>query len=149
MISRLVRYRRTSERFPIPTGRRTRVPRRIANRLLQRGRDCAQGHGHGTSALGSPRRALGRLEGDEGGLDGMDRKILRAIAVTFEGGPVGLTNLAAAISEESDTIEEVYEPYLIQQGLLQRTARGRIVTARGLRHLGATHQPLEDQAELF
>ncbi len=128
---------------------RSRGTPRIANRLLKRVRDFAQVEGDGTVDLAITRKALGRLEVDEEGLDGMDRRILHAIAVKFEGGPVGLTNLAAAIGEEADTIEEVYEPFLIQQGLLQRTARGRIVTARGLRHLGATHDVLAEQAELF
>jgi Holliday junction DNA helicase RuvB len=128
---------------------RSRGTPRIANRLLKRVRDFAQVEGDGTVDLAITRKALARLEVDEVGLDGMDRRILRAIAIKFEGGPVGLTNLAAAIGEESDTIEEVYEPFLIQQGLLQRTARGRIVTARGLRHLGTTHKGPDEQAELF
>jgi len=153
----LVILKRSAERLGLPISdegaqelaRRSRGTPRIANRLLKRVRDFAQVVGDGGIDLAITRKALGRLEVDEEGLDGMDRRILHAVAVTFEGGPVGLTNLAAAIGEESDTIEEVYEPFLIQQGLLQRTARGRIVTARGLRHLGATHPALVDQAELF
>jgi Holliday junction DNA helicase RuvB len=129
--------------------RRSRGTPRIANRLLKRVRDFAQVEGDGSVDLAITRTALRRLEVDEEGLDGMDRRILNAIAVKFEGGPVGLTNLAAAIGEESDTIEEVYEPFLIQQGLLQRTARGRIVTARGLRHLGAITTGHDPHLELF
>ena len=128
---------------------RSRGTPRIANRLLKRVRDFAQVEGDGTIDLDITRIALGRLAVDAEGLDSMDRRILEAIAVKFEGGPVGLTNLAAAIGEESGTIEEVYEPYLIQQGLLQRTARGRIITARGLRHLGVVAQLHSPVPELF
>ncbi len=129
--------------------RRSRGTPRIANRLLKRVRDFAQVEGDGNVDLDITRNALLRLDVDEEGLDGMDRRILEAIAVKFEGGPVGLTNLAAAIGEESDTIEEVYEPFLIQQGLLQRTSRGRIITARGLRHLGAVTTGHGSHLELF
>ncbi|MCA9493356.1 MAG: Holliday junction branch migration DNA helicase RuvB, partial [Myxococcales bacterium] len=109
---------------------------RIANRLLRRVRDFAQVEGDGHIDLALARLALSRLEIDEEGLDAMDRKILEAIAVKFSGGPVGLDTLAHAIGESSDTIEDTYEPYLIQQGFLQRTPRGRIVTPRGRKHLG-------------
>ncbi len=116
--------------------RRSRGTPRIANRLLRRVRDFAEVEGDGTVDGVLARVALKRLDIDEHGLDGMDRKILHAIAVSFSGGPVGLDTLAAAIGESSDTIEDAYEPYLIQQGFLMRTPRGRVVTPRGRDHLG-------------
>jgi Holliday junction DNA helicase RuvB len=82
----------------------------------------------------------------------MDRRILRAVVEKFDGGPVGLSNLSAAIGEEQDTIEEVYEPFLIQQGFLQRTPRGRVITSRGLKHLGVDRPPpmgADEQGDLF
>jgi Holliday junction DNA helicase RuvB len=115
---------------------RSRGTPRIANRLLRRVRDFAQVAGDGTIDLPATRAALTRLEVDKVGLDKMDRRILNTIAVKFSGGPVGLDTLAAAIGESSDTIEETYEPFLIQSGFLQRTPRGRIVTQRGHKHLG-------------
>jgi len=132
--------------------RRCRGTPRIANRLLKRVRDFADVEGTGVIDLPIVRIALERLEVDDHGLDGMDLRILSAIALKFDGGPVGLSNLAAAIGEETDTIEEVYEPFLIQQGFVQRTPRGRIITSRGYRHLGlkglASPAALE-QEELF
>jgi len=115
---------------------RCRGTPRIANRLLKRVRDFADVEGTGVIDLPIVRLALDRLEVDEQGLDAMDIRILSAIALKFDGGPVGLSNLTAAIGEETDTIEEVYEPFLIQQGFLQRTPRGRILTSRGYQHLG-------------
>jgi len=116
---------------------RSRGTPRIANRLLRRVRDFAQIKGDGTIDLKMARYALGMLEVDDRGLNEMDRRILSAVIDKFSGGPVGIGSLAVAVSEESDTIEDVYEPFLIQQGLLQRTQRGRIVTEAGYRHLGA------------
>ncbi len=110
---------------------RARGTPRIANRLLRRLRDFAQIEGDGRITLDLTRRALVRLEVDERGLDAMDRKILHTIGFRFDGGPVGLSNLAAAIGEEQDTIEEVYEPYLIREGLMQRTPQGRALTSTG------------------
>jgi len=109
---------------------------RIANRLLRRVRDFAQvkGSGHIDSAIAD--RALAMLDVDAAGFDVMDRALLRAIIERFDGGPVGVDNLAAAIGEERDTIEDVIEPYLIQQGYVQRTPRGRIATATAWRHFG-------------
>jgi Holliday junction DNA helicase RuvB len=98
--------------------------------------------------LALTRRALDRLEVDARGLDAMDRKILEVIATKFDGGPVGLGNLSAAIGEETDTIEEVYEPYLIREGLLQRTPQGRVITSGGWRFLGL-EPPLPKSAGLF
>ena len=131
--------------------RRSRGTPRIANRLLRRVRDYAEVEGTGNIDLPITRSALERLEVDEQGLDGMDLRILRSVVEKFDGGPVGLSNLSAAIGEEQDTIEEVYEPFLIQQGFLQRTPRGRVITSRGLKHLGVDRPPPAgaDQADLF
>jgi len=128
--------------------RRARGTPRIANRLLRRVRDFAQIEGDGTINHAIIRMALERLEVDEAGLDRMDRKILSAIGEKFGGGPVGLVTLSAAIGESSDTIEETYEPYLIQQGMLMRTPRGRVITDIGREHLGLGAPP-EDQQELW
>ncbi len=117
---------------------RSRGTPRIANRLLRRLRDFAQIDGDGRVTLEITRVALERLEVDAGGLDAMDRRILHTIAFRFDGGPVGLSNLAAAIGEEPDTIEEVYEPYLIREGLLQRTPQGRVLTSGGAGIVGYT-----------
>jgi len=116
--------------------RRSRGTPRIANRLLRRVRDFAEVDGDGTVDGSISRMALERLDIDEHGLDRMDRRILHTIAVKFSGGPVGLETLAAAIGESRDTIEDAYEPYLIQQGFLMRTPRGRTVSPRGRSHLG-------------
>ncbi|MCP4809362.1 MAG: Holliday junction branch migration DNA helicase RuvB [Proteobacteria bacterium] len=123
---------------------RCRGTPRVANRLLKRVRDFAEVEGSGVIDLPITRLALERLEVDQCGLDGMDIRILEAIAHKFDGGPVGISNLAAAIGEESDTIESVYEPFLIQQGFVQRTSRGRILTRRGCDHIGVA--PSEDAA---
>ncbi len=128
--------------------RRSRGTPRVANRLLRRARDFAQVEGTGILTVEIVRSALQRLGIDEEGLDAMDRKILETIAHKFGGGPVGLDNLSTAIGEESDTIEDVYEPYLIMQGFLQRTRQGRVLTARGTRHLGLP-DPARSQGELF
>jgi Holliday junction DNA helicase RuvB len=118
--------------------RRSRGTPRIANRLLRRVRDYAEvkGQGHINQAMADA--ALAMLDVDPMGFDMMDRKLLEAVVHRFDGGPVGLDNVAAAIGEESSTIEDVIEPYLIQQGYLQRTPRGRIATQAAWRHLGLT-----------
>ena len=116
--------------------RRSRGTPRIANRLLRRVRDYAQVKGDGRINAGVADKALKMLDVDPIGLDVMDRKLLEAVIHRFDGGPVGLDNVAAAIGEESGTIEDVIEPYLIQQGYLQRTPRGRVATAAAFRHLG-------------
>jgi holliday junction DNA helicase RuvB len=108
----------------------------VANRLLKRVRDFAEVRHAGSIDEGIAVAALDMLEVDEEGLDRLDRDILRAICEKFEGGPVGLSTLAVAVSEESDTIEDVYEPYLLQRGLIKRTPRGRVATARAYEHLG-------------
>lgn len=116
--------------------RRSRGTPRIANRLLRRVRDFAQVKGDGRINAAVADKALKMLDVDPIGLDVMDRKLLEAVIHRFDGGPVGLDNVAAAIGEESGTIEDVIEPYLIQQGYLQRTPRGRVATAAAFRHLG-------------
>lgn len=118
--------------------RRARGTPRIANRLLRRVRDFAQVRADGVISQDIASRALAMLEVDPLGLDLMDRKLLEAIVQKFDGGPVGVESLAAAIGEERDTIEDVIEPYLIQNGFLQRTPRGRIATQATWRHLGLT-----------
>jgi len=115
---------------------RSRGTPRVANRLLKRVRDYAEVHGEGVVTSDIASSALAMLEVDEGGLDRHDRAILDAIATKFSGGPVGLSTLAAAVDEEQDTIEDVYEPFLLQQGMLKRTPRGRVLTERGYDHLG-------------
>ena len=117
-------------------GRRSRGTPRIANRLLRRVRDYAQVHGTGSITTEMADHALAMLEVDDLGLDDIDRRIIRAIVELFDGGPVGIDTLAAATAEESDTIMDVYEPYLLQLGFLQRTPRGRIATRRAYEHLG-------------
>ncbi|CAN5381949.1 Holliday junction branch migration DNA helicase RuvB [soil metagenome] len=116
--------------------RRSRGTPRIANRLLRRVRDYADMRAGGRIDKNVADKALGMLDVDPLGLDVMDRKLLEAVIHRFDGGPVGLDNVAAAIGEERDTIEDVIEPYLIQQGYLQRTPRGRIATLAAFRHLG-------------
>ncbi len=115
---------------------RSRGTPRVANRLLRRVRDFAEVRGTGVITADVAREGLGMLEVDEAGLDRHDRTILDTIGRKFSGGPVGLSTLAAAVDEETDTIEDVYEPYLLQQGLIKRTPRGRVLTERGFEHLG-------------
>ena len=117
---------------------RSRGTPRIANRILRRVRDVAQVRHEGSVTTEIAREALALLEVDEHGLERTDRELLRAIVERFDGGPVGLSTLAVALGEEQDTIEDVYEPYLLRLGFLQRTPRGRTVTKAGRAHLGAT-----------
>ena len=116
--------------------RRSRGTPRIANRLLRRVRDFAQVKGNGTINLLLAREALGLLQVDRLGLDHIDHKLLKGIIEKFRGGPVGLDTIAASIGEEAETIEDVYEPYLLQIGFLQRTPRGRMVTSAVYQHFG-------------
>ena len=125
-----------SDEGALEIARRSRGTPRVANRLLRRVRDFAQVRAQGHISKEVADEALKMLDVDAFGLDLMDRKLLLAMIEKFGGGPVGLDNLAHAIGEESDTIEDVLEPYLIQQGYLQRTPRGRIATASAYRHLG-------------
>lgn len=120
----------------LEVARRARGTPRIANRLLRRVRDYAEVKGNGHICADVADKALNMLDVDAQGFDYMDRKLLLAIIEKFGGGPVGLDNMAAAIGEEKDTIEDVLEPYLIQQGYLQRTPRGRIATDRAYLHFG-------------
>lgn len=127
---------------------RSRGTPRIANRLLRRVRDFAQVRANGVISREVAREALLLLDVDEFGLDDMDTRLLRTIIEKFDGGPVGVSTLAAAIGEDADTIEEVYEPFLVQNGLLQRTSRGRVASPAAYRHLGVT-PPVRPQADLF
>ncbi|MEM9720341.1 MAG: Holliday junction branch migration DNA helicase RuvB [Bacteroidota bacterium] len=114
--------------------RRSRGTPRIANRLLRRSRDFAQVKGDGIITLAIAKTTLSALEVDESGLDDMDNKILLTIIDKFKGGPVGLNSIAASVGEEPDTLEEVYEPYLVMEGFIKRTARGRMATERAYEH---------------
>jgi holliday junction DNA helicase RuvB len=126
--------------------RRSRGTPRIANRILKRVRDVAQVRYDGVITNAVAAEALELLEVDGTGLERIDRDLLSAILVKFDGGPVGLSTLAVALGEEPDTIEDVYEPYLLQLGFLQRTPRGRVITALGREHIGAA---AADGAKLF
>jgi Holliday junction DNA helicase RuvB len=125
--------------------RRARGTPRIANRILRRVRDVAEVRHEGRVTTEIAREALALLEVDERGLERTDRELLRALAHKFDGGPVGLSTLAVVLGEEPDTIEDVYEPYLIQLGLIQRTPRGRVITRLGREHVDA----LADGRTLF
>ncbi|MEI6548333.1 MAG: Holliday junction branch migration DNA helicase RuvB [Burkholderiales bacterium] len=129
--------------------RRSRGTPRIANRLLRRVRDYAEVKANGVITAPVADAALTMLDVDAIGLDTMDRRLLRAVIEKFSGGPVGLDNVAAAIGEERDTIEDVLEPYLIQQGFLQRTPRGRIATPAAWRHFGLTSPDRLASPDLF
>ena len=127
--------------------RRARGTPRIANRLLRRVRDYAQVKGNGVIDASIARAAMDMLKVDPEGFDDLDRRMLGVIIDAFDGGPVGVESLAAALSEERGTLEDVIEPYLIQQGFLIRTARGRMATPKAYRHLG--FKPKADAAGLF
>ncbi|WP_431260357.1 Holliday junction branch migration DNA helicase RuvB [Roseateles chitinivorans] len=131
----------------LEVARRSRGTPRIANRLLRRVRDYADVKADGTITRAIAEKALAMLDVDPLGFDLMDRKLLEAVVHRFDGGPVGLDNVAAAIGEEPGTIEDVIEPYLIQQGFLQRTPRGRIATLAAYRHLGVA--PPKQAGQLF
>jgi Holliday junction DNA helicase RuvB len=129
--------------------KRARGTPRIANRLLRRVRDFAEVKAQGEITLDIADAALRMLDVDKLGLDTMDRKLLLTVIEKFSGGPVGVDNLAAAIGEERDTIEDVLEPYLIQQGYLQRTTRGRVATVTAYRHFGLVEPRAASAPELF
>jgi holliday junction DNA helicase RuvB len=126
---------------------RSRGTPRVANRLLRRVRDFADVRGAGVITGEIANEALGMLEVDEAGLDRADRRLLETIGNKFSGGPVGLSTLAAALDEEPDTLEDVYEPYLLQQGLIKRTPRGRVLTPGGFEHIGL--EAPKEAASLF
>ena len=127
--------------------RRSRGTPRIANRLLRRVRDYAQIRGTGTITLKIALAALTMLQVDHAGLDEMDKRILTTIIENYRGGPVGVKTIATAIGEDSGTIEEIFEPYLVQQGFLERTTQGRKVTFKAYKHLGLS--PIPNQSEIF
>lgn len=129
--------------------RRARGTPRVANRLLKRVRDYAQVRAEGRITEAVAEKALAMLEVDELGLDDIDRRVLATIIEKFEGGPVGLETIAAALSEESDTIMDVVEPYLLQLGFLDRTSRGRVATRRAYEHLGISYEEKPGQPTLF
>ncbi len=126
------------EEGALEIAKRSRGTPRVANRLLKRVRDYAQVRANNHISHGVAREALQLFEVDDNGLDHLDRRILETIQRVFRGGPVGVESLAAAIGEEANTIEDVYEPFLLQLGLLQRTARGRCITSLGYEYLGIT-----------
>ena len=128
------------EEGAIEIAKRSRGTPRISNRLLRRVRDYAEIKANGEISCDVASAALDMLDVDKEGFDYMDRKLLTTIIDKFMGGPVGLDNLAAAIGEERDTIEDVIEPFLIQQGFLQRTPRGRIVSQRAYLHFGFDYE---------
>jgi Holliday junction DNA helicase RuvB len=130
--------------------RRSRGTPRVANRLLRRVRDYAQVRAGGVITEDVARAGLAMLDVDQFGLDDMDARILKAIIEKFEGGPVGVSTISAAIGEDASTLEEVYEPFLVQQGFLQRTPRGRVATPMAYRHFGYTPPPVaSEQPALF
>jgi Holliday junction DNA helicase RuvB len=129
--------------------RRSRGTPRVANRLLKRVRDYAQVRAGGKITAPVAAEALKRLDVDEFGLDDMDARILKCIIEQFDGGPVGLTTIAAAVGEDPGTLEEVYEPFLMQQGFLSRTPRGRCATSAAYRHFGFTPPKSTEQASIF
>jgi holliday junction DNA helicase RuvB len=129
--------------------RRSRGTPRVANRLLRRVRDFAQVKGNGVVTKSIAMQALQLLDVDTFGLDDMDSRIIKTIIEKFDGGPVGLNTIGAAIGEDTNTIEEVYEPFLVQHGFLQRTPRGRVATPQAYRHFGFTPQTPGGQEALF
>ena len=133
----------------VEIARRSRGTPRVANRLLKRVRDYAQVRAAGTITAPVALEALKRLDVDEFGLDDMDGRILKTIIEQFEGGPVGLSTIAAAVGEDPGTLEEVYEPFLMQQGFLARTARGRCATSSAYRHFGFTPPRSAEQPTMF
>lgn len=129
--------------------RRSRGTPRVANRLLRRVRDYAQVRAEGAITLPVADEALRMLDVDQFGLDDMDSRILRAIIEKFDGGPVGITTIGAAVGEDAGTIEEVYEPFLVQNGFLQRTPRGRVATPQAYRHFGYNPPAPSQQTSLL
>jgi Holliday junction DNA helicase RuvB len=127
--------------------KRSRGTPRIANRILRRVRDYAQVEADGVITREVAMQALEMLEVDEKGLDKMDRYIMLTIIEKFNGGPIGLDTLSAAVSEEKDTLEDVYEPFLIQRGYIKRTPRGRVATKRAYKHFGIKLEDENDQVQ--
>jgi Holliday junction DNA helicase RuvB len=138
-----------TEEGALEVARRSRGTPRIANNLLRRVRDYAQVKGDGVISAQLADRALAMLDIDNDGLDEMDKRILETIIVKFGGGPVGISSLAVAVGEEKDTLEEVYEPYLIMNGYLNRTPQGRVVTPLSYKKIGLNPSSLNHQGRLF
>ncbi|MFH0958060.1 MAG: Holliday junction branch migration DNA helicase RuvB [Pseudomonadota bacterium] len=136
-----------TEEGAVEIATRSRATPRVANRLTKRVRDFAQVRGSGLIDIDTARRALDMLDVDLFGLDNMDRKFLETIIFKFDGGPVGIETLAAAIGEESETLEDVYEPYLVKEGFIDRTPRGRMATRRAYEHFNLERKT--DQNRLF
>lgn len=128
---------------------RSRGTPRVANRLLRRARDFAEVEGSGQIDDQIVKLTCERLEVDDAGLDEMDRRLLSILIEHYEGGPVGVETIAAALAEPRDTVEDVYEPYLLQQGFLGRTPRGRVATRKAYEHLGKELAPRPGQGKLF
>jgi len=139
----------TEENGAFEIARRSRGTPRVANRILRRVRDYAQVKADGVITREVARQALDMLDVDDQGLDKMDRHIMLTIIEKFEGGPIGLETLSAAVSEEKDTLEDVYEPFLILRGYLKRTPRGRMATRRAYDHFGIKLDDKEVQKKLF
>lgn len=137
------------EKAAYEIARRSRGTPRIANNLLRRTRDFAQIKGDGTITMAIAQTALAALDVDQNGLDDMDNRILTTIIQKFKGGPVGITTIATAVGEEAETIEEVYEPFLIKEGYIKRTARGREVTELAYRHLNFSADTRQKNDSLF
>jgi len=137
------------EEAALEIARRSRGTPRVANRILRRVRDYAEVRGSGVVDMAITQFALEKLEVDQLGLDKMDRKYLSTLIDKFGGGPVGIETMSAALSEEKDTLEDVYEPYLLQQGFIQRTPRGRVATKKSYQHLNRELQGDLGQGELF
>ena len=133
----------------VELAKRSRGTPRVANRLLRRVRDFAQVKANGVISRSVAEDALRRLNVDEYGLDDMDVRVLRTLIDKFDGGPVGLNNIAVAVGEDAGTLEEVYEPFLVQQGFLNRTPRGRAATSAAYRHLGLAPPTRGEQASIF
>ncbi len=133
----------------VEVARRARGTPRIANRLLRRLRDFAEVEGTGRISQSLADAALKRLDIDGAGLDQMDRRVMLTIMEKFGGGPVGVETIAAAVGEERDTIEDVYEPFLLQQGFLQRTPRGRMATLQAYQYFGKTAPKRDSQSDLW
>jgi Holliday junction DNA helicase RuvB len=137
----------TSKEGALEIARRSRGTPRLANRLLKRVRDYAEVRADGAITLETAREALSFFEVDTLGLDNMDNKILDVLTLTFAGAPVGLSTLASALGEDQESVEEVYEPYLLQQGLIKRTPKGRVATPRAFEHRGLPYNASKDEAQ--
>jgi len=137
----------TDKEGALEIARRSRGTPPLANRLLKRVRDYAEVRAEGHISLAVAREALSFFEVDSLGLDNMDNKILDVLTLTFAGAPVGLSTLSSALGEDPESVEEVYEPYLLQQGLIKRTPKGRVATARAFEHRGLQYNAGKDDTQ--